>query len=134
MGRGLPPPPPPVAKVRGACRAGLVQNNNMRVAAVLVLCCALAEGATKNKWKDKKCVKKHAQGLCAATNCPKKAKKCEKTATRRRLYKKEERPAWRGRDSAPPLLARRARRLVAPHPFLHHPHLQILLSLFALRG
>jgi len=51
----------------------------MRLAAVLVLCCVLAEGATKNKWKDKKCVKKQAQGLCAATNCPKKAKKCKKT-------------------------------------------------------
>ena len=86
-------PLPPARRKSARClQSGLVQNNNMRVAAVLVLCCALAEGATKNKWKDKKCVKKHAQGLCAATNCPKKAKKCEKTATRRRLKKKRGQP------------------------------------------
>ena len=74
-------------------------TSNMRLAAVLVLCCVLAEGATKNKWKDRKCLKKHAQGLCATTNCPKKAKKCEKTATQRWLRERE-RPVWRGRDSA----------------------------------
>lgn len=73
-----------------------------RVAAVLVLCCVLAEGAAKNKWKDKKCAKKQAQGLCATShNCPKKAKKCEKTAKWRGL--KEERPVLgRPRKRPPP--------------------------------
>ena len=73
----------------------------MRLAAVLVLCCVLAEGATKNKWKDKKCVKKQAQGLCAATNCPKKAKKCKKTATQRWLKEREASLA-RPRQRPPP--------------------------------
>ena len=76
-------------------------HSNMRLAAVLVLCCVLAEGATKNKWKDKKCVKKQAQGLCAATNCPKKAKKCKKTATQRWL---KEREASLARPRQPPPL------------------------------
>ena len=89
--------------VRACTAAAALTIMAPRVAAVLVLCCVLAEGAAKNKWKDKKCAKKQAQGLCATShNCPKKAKKCEKTAK------------WRGLKEEQPVLGRPRKRHPPP--------------------